>query len=465
MKKIYVLDTNILMDTAGTAINGFDDNDVVITGTTIMELEKHKNDEGETGFNVREASRIIKSLRERGNLYQGVALDFGGTFRIEENGVEHELPEWMLIESKTEKDNRILASTLSLIEKNPDMRVVLVTNDGLMQIRADALGIETQEYKNDSIATDDLYAGRRLLSLSVEHMNQLYKNGSLLISELTEFELDGLDPSGFLENEFLQIMALENNQSALAWVKNDEIVLLDGDVINAEYMGLTARNAGQRFMIAALNEPADKIPLVIVYGPAGTGKTLVAEAVGLSKTYGGEFKSRNAEYQNVYITRSNTLPENENLGYLKGDLEEKMGPLLAPFYDNLETLLKMSGDESPEQIEMMFEDLVREGGPVKIISLAYIRGRSIPESYIIIDEAQNLTAKQVKTIITRAGMNTKIVLLGDPEQIDAPRLSKKMNGLVYAAEKLKGQKLTAVVTMTEEECMRSDLAKVAEKLL
>ena len=167
----------------------------------------------------------------------------------------------------------------------------------------------------------------------------------------------------------------------------------------------------------------------------------------------------------MYITRSNTLPENENLGYLKGDLEEKMGPLLAPFYDNLETLLKMSGDESPEQIEMMFEDLVREGGPVKIISLAYIRGRSIPESYIIIDEAQNLTAKQVKTIITRAGMNTKIVLLGDPEQIDAPRLSKKMNGLVYAAEKLKGQKLTAVVTMTEEECMRSDLAKVAEKLL
>ncbi len=156
MKKIYVLDTNILMDTAGTAINGFDDNDVVITGTTIMELEKHKNDEGETGFNVREASRIIKSLRERGNLYQGVALDFGGTFRIEENGVEHELPEWMLIESKTEKDNRILSSTLSLIEKNPDMRVVLVTNDGLMQIRADALGIDAHEYKKDSIATDDL---------------------------------------------------------------------------------------------------------------------------------------------------------------------------------------------------------------------------------------------------------------------------------------------------------------------
>ncbi len=465
MKKIYVLDTNILMDTAGTAINGFDDNDVVITGTTIMELEKHKNDEGETGFNVREASRIIKSLRERGNLYEGVDLDFGGTFRIEENGVEHELPEWMLISSKTENDNRILASTLTLIEKNPDMRVVLVTNDGLMQIRADALGIETQEYKNDSITTDDLYTGRRLLSLSVEHMNRLYKNGSLPISELNEYELEGQERSEFLENEFLQIMALENNQSALAWIKGDEIVLLDGDVINDEYMGLTARNAGQRFMMAALNAPAEEIPLVIVYGPAGTGKTLVSEAVGLSKTYGSEFGGSGTEYKSVYITRSNTLPENENLGFLPGDLEEKMGPLLAPFIDNLEALLKMNGEESADQVEMMMEDLTREGGPVKIVSLAYIRGRSIPDSFIILDEAQNTTAKQIKTIITRAGMNTKIVLLGDPEQIDAPRLSKKMNGLVYAAEKLKGQKLTAVITMTEEECMRSELAKVAERLL
>jgi PhoH-like ATPase len=296
-------------------------------------------------------------------------------------------------------------------------------------------------------------------------MNRLYKNGSLPISELNEYELEGQERSEFLENEFLQIMALENNQSALAWIKGDEIVLLDGDVINDEYMGLTARNAGQRFMMAALNAPAEEIPLVIVYGPAGTGKTLVSEAVGLSKTYGSEFGGSGTEYKSVYITRSNTLPENENLGFLPGDLEEKMGPLLAPFIDNLEALLKMNGEESADQVEMMMEDLTREGGPVKIVSLAYIRGRSIPDSFIILDEAQNTTAKQIKTIITRAGMNTKIVLLGDPEQIDAPRLSKKMNGLVYAAEKLKGQKLTAVITMTEEECMRSELAKVAERLL
>lgn len=465
--KNYILDTNVLMDTAGSAINGFDDNNVIITGTTVMELEKHKNDEGERGFNVREATRLIKSLREKGNLYEGVKLDTGGLFRIEENGVEHKLPEWMLIEEKVSKDNRILSTTLTLMEKDKDNPTILVTNDGLMQIRADSLGIKTQEYKNDAVDTDTLYAGRDKLNISKEHLDTLFENKHIPLSDLTEYELDGKDPQTFLENEFFKLIGLENNASALAWVKKDQLVLLEDETINGDYMGLTARNAGQRFAIAALNAPAEDIPLVIIYGPAGTGKTLVSEAVGLSKTYNGGFASskEKGEYENVYITRSNTFPENENLGFLPGDLEDKMGPLLAPFFDNLETLLKMRGEESTEQIEYMMDDLTREGGPVKIVSLAYIRGRSIPQSYIILDEAQNTTAKQIKTLITRAGVGTKIVLLGDPDQIDAPRLSKKMNGLVYAAEKLKGQEKVAVITMEEEECQRSELAKIAEKLL
>ena len=174
--KNYILDTNVLMDTAGSAINGFDDNNVIITGTTVMELEKHKNDEGERGFNVREATRLIKSLREKGNLYKGVKLDSGGLFRIEENGVEHKLPEWMLIEEKVSKDNRILSTTLTLMEKDKDNPTILVTNDGLMQIRADSLGIKTQEYKNDAVDTDTLYAGRDTLNISKEHLDTLFKN-------------------------------------------------------------------------------------------------------------------------------------------------------------------------------------------------------------------------------------------------------------------------------------------------
>ncbi len=463
MKKIYVLDTNILIDSAGTAIFGFDDNDVVITATTIMELNKHKGDERERGYNVRETSRILRDLRsEQGDLYEGVPINDGGTFRIEKNGYEHELPVWLRNDEYAEADNRILATVLTIMEQNPDKKVALITNDFLMSLDAQALGIETQEYRNDKIESEEMYTGRITLMLDPDEVARLYRDKKIPLSEL-----EGDDSPDFMPNEFVEVNP-GTHSSALAWVRGDSLELLPEEIINGTYFGLTARNAGQRFAIAALNAPAEDIPLVIIKGPAGCGKTLLAEAVGLDKTYvGQEFqkgKSRaDEEYRNLYITRSNTLPETENLGFLKGDLEEKMGPLLSPFYDNMETLMRIGGETDPQQIQYQVDYMIDDGGPVKIVSLAYIRGRSLDKSVIIVDEAQNITPKQAKTLATRVGEGTKLVLLGDPAQIDSPRLTARSNGLVYAAEKMKDDELCAVITMYEKECVRSELSKRAAK--
>lgn len=462
MKKTYVLDTNILIDSAGTAIYGFDDNDVIITSTTITELNKHKGDEGERGYNVRETSRILRELRaEQGDLYQGVSINTNGTFRIEKNGYEHPLPEWLRSDKSAENDNRILATVLSLMDQNPGTKVALITNDFLMSLDAQALGIETQEYRNDKIESEEMYAGRRTVELSADAISRLYRDHSIPVDDEAFLEIENLMP-----NEFLEMHS--GTSSALGWVRNGEVTLLPEEIVNGTYFGLTARNAGQRFAIAALQAPAEEIPLVIIKGPAGCGKTLLAEAVGLDKTYiGREFhrgKERpEEEYRNLYITRSNTLPESENLGFLKGDLEEKMGPLLAPFYDNMETLMRIGGETDPQQIQYQVDYLIDDGGPVKIVSLAYIRGRSLDKSLIIVDEAQNITPKQAKTLATRVGEGSKLILLGDPEQIDSPRLTARSNGLVYAAEKMKDDDLCAVITMYERECVRSELSKRAAK--
>ncbi len=462
MKKIYVLDTNILIDSAGSAIYGFDDNDVIITSTTITELNKHKGDERERGYNVRETARILRDLRaEQGDLYQGVSINTNGTFRIEKNGYDHPLPEWLRSDKSAENDNRILATVLTLMDQNPGRKVALITNDFLMSLDAQALGIETQEYRNDKIESEEMYTGRRTVELSAEAIGRLYREHSMPVEDEAFAEVPNLMP-----NEFLEMHA--GTSSALGWVRNGQVTLLQEEIVNGTYFGLTARNAGQRFAIAALQAPAEEIPLVIIKGPAGCGKTLLAEAVGLDKTYiGREFrrgKERSEEeYRNLYITRSNTLPEKENLGFLKGDLEEKMGPLLAPFYDNMETLMRIGGETDPQQIQYQVDYLVDDGGPVKIVSLAYIRGRSLDKSLIIVDEAQNITPKQAKTLATRVGEGSKLILLGDPQQIDSPRLTARSNGLVYAAEKMKDDDLCAVITMYERECVRSELSKRAAR--
>lgn len=461
MKKIYILDTNILIQTAGQAIHGFADNHVVITHTTLEELDGLKNAPGETGYNARECIRIIGKLNEQeGNYLDGINLDNNGTFRIETNHLEAELPVGWKIEKP---DNRIICTAKSLA-KESDIPVVLITNDVAMRIKAISAGVETQGYRNEQVDIANTYTGKKELMVPPIVINELYEKREMTYERFSflcnnTFELE--------QNEFLLLTDDFNiKHTALAWYKKNEIKLINHKN-GLKVCGISPKNISQQFALEALLAPAEDVPLVILKGPAGCGKTILAMAAGLSKTYDRQYhkkgKNNSSEFDKVIISRSNTLSD-EDMGFLPGTLEEKMTPLLSPFFDNLEVLLRKGTDEEPEQIKMQMEDIL-ETGIVEITSLAYVRGRSIPRSYMIIDEAQNITVSQAKTIITRAGMGTKVILCGDPEQIDNPKLDKRNNGLVFTSERMKGSSLCAQISFEHDECVRSPLSyEAAEKL-
>lgn len=445
--KIFVLDTNILIQTLGRAIFGFADNCVVVTHTTIEELDGLKNAAGETGYNARQAIRVIESIKEGGkkNYSTGYPINSGGVFRIETNNLEAALPKgWSL----DKPDNRIICTTKSLSEKNHG-KAFLITNDVSMRIKADVAGIEAQGYHNEQIDTDDDFTGKcELVVDSGEGLvNMLYRNKDVQ----WDFTGEGKD---LPENTYITLR--EGQQSALCKKCDGRLKLLR-ELPDKGIYGVKPKSANQRFALDALMSPVEDIPLVILKGPAGCGKTYMALAAALEQV--NDDRS-NRKYDQIIITRSNTLSD-EDMGFLPGGIEEKMDPLLAPFYDNLRVLLKMGSNEDMEQIEIQLNDLM-VNGTIKIAPISYIRGRSIQNSFIIVDEAQNLSVTQAKTIITRAGLNTRVVMLGDPDQIDSPKLSKKSNGLVYVAEEMKGSKLAAQITFTEQkDCVRSPLASDA----
>jgi len=444
-KKTYVLDTNILM-TNPNAIYGFADNNVVITGTTLQELDAHKEDKGERGFNVRESARILDELRLKGDLNKGVELHNGGKLFLEANCIEDCLPQGY---SLSIADNRIIAAVLGMekSDKYP-MPVILVTNDLLMRINASACGVTVQSYKNEMIEDDEAYTGRCFIEWP-DPMFDIYGATEYPVPEDIELE----------ENEY--VILKNGNVSALCVHKSGMLYRLNDKELTA--YGIEGRNAPQKMLMHALLAPADEIPLVICKGPAGTGKTLLAIACALEQTYASmDNKKRNKDqkYESVMITRTNTISDND-LGFLPGTLEEKMDPLIAPFMDNMKTIFagkERDLDLAAEQIEY-----VMGKGIVNIAAVGYLRGRSLPNTYLIVDEAQNMTVHQALEIVTRAGEGTKVVLLGDPNQIDARYLDKRNNGLVFAAEKMKGSKLCAQITFEEEEAQRSALCVEAAK--
>ena len=442
MKKTFILDTNILIQTAGDALYGFDDNEVVVTHVTLEELDRKKTDMGEAGWGAREAIRKILALKDSGDYIKGVRIG-EGIFRIETNHTHGSLPEgW----DKARPDNLIIATAKALSELND--KVYLITNDAAMLIKARVAGVHAESYQNDQIDSEKLYTGRCEIGAFPDDINKIYDNKTIDLPNLPEED-------EIYENEFVCLKS--GSQSALARYNEGKLHLINP---KTRVFGIEPKNQGQSFAMNALMAPAEEIPLVILKGAAGTGKTYCALAAGLEQVYRG----CEALYDSIIITRSNTLPENEDLGFLPGSLEEKMGPLLAPFYDNVKSLLRKDSKEDMSQIEMQTQDLM-ETGILQITSLAYIRGRSIPNSYIIVDEAQNMSRNQIKTLVSRCGIGTKLIIMGDPDQIDTPKLSKKSNGLVYLSEKMKGSKFCAQITFDENECVRSPLAAEAIKLL
>ncbi len=446
--KNFVLDTNILL-TSPTAILGFDDNNVWITGTVLQELDSKKRLMNEIGFNARTVIKQINHYRESGDLTNGVPLENGGHLFVEPNGVKIEyLPSGFSLDNP---DNRILASVKHLMLQGKG-DFIIITNDASMQINASICGIAVESYKNDHYISDEGYKGWTNLKVDYKYIDALYKVGYISV-DIKELDYE------FVENEFFILTA--GNTSALAIYRNGEFKLVD----KKNAYGVTPRNAAQTFALYALLAPVDEIPFVILKGEAGSAKTFLSLAAGLENVDCSSAVSKNYKhegYNKVLISRNN-ITSDDDFGYLPGDIDDKMGPLLAPFYDNLETLIRNNDNSlSNEDIQLQIDDLF-ESGLIKVCPLAYMRGRSIYNSYLIVDEAQNATKTQMRDIVTRAGEGTKVVICGDPKQIDNHMLDKYNNGLVFAADRFKGSPLCAQLTFDKEECVRSSLATEALK--
>lgn len=438
MKKTFVLDTNVLLHDP-QALFRFEDNDLVIPMTVIEEIDRFKKELSETGRNARQFSRIMDGLRAKATLIEGAELETGGHLRVDLYTEEHmkSLPP----ELRTDQgDNRILAVALD-VRSRSNSPVVFVTKDTNLRIKADLLGLTAQDYESDKVSLDELYSGTAEVLLSRDEVDLFYNQGFLPIKQ------------EFLANQCLTLMDAANpSHTALARYNRplrQAVPLLrapkDG------LWGIHPRNREQQFAFdMLLNED---IQLVTLVGKAGTGKTLLAIAAGLYKS------ADDGQYNRLLVSRP-IFPLGRDLGYLPGDIDEKLSPWMQPIFDNVELLL--GAVEEGSKRKRGYKELV-DLGLLEIEPLTYIRGRSIPKQYMIVDEAQNLTPHEIKTIITRAGEGTKIILTGDPYQIDNPYIDSASNGLTYVVDKFKSEDIAGHITLDKGE--RSCLAELAANLL
>jgi PhoH-like ATPase len=435
MKKTFVLDTNVLLHDP-EAIFRFEENDVVIPIWVVEEIDHFKREVTEIGRNARKASRELDNLRLKGPISEGVQLETGGRLSISMERVQDDLPPTL---GDNKGDNLILGVAIAVQKKKKN--VVLVSKDTNLRIKANALGVEAEDYERGKIHFDELYPGWKTIKVDGGLLDKIYKERKIQLPA---------DPSlSFHLNEMVHLECDDgSSKSALARFDKDEgIVLLDDQ---KPIWGITARNREQRFALDLLLN--DKISLVTLVGKAGTGKTLLAIAAGLYKVADLQV------FKKLLVTRP-IFPLGKDIGFLPGELEEKLKPWMQPIFDNLELLLHLTDAQKGKS---PYKELV-EHGILQIEALTYIRGRSIPCQYMIVDEAQNLTPHEVKTILTRAGEKTKVVLTGDPYQIDNPYVDASSNGLTYVAEKFKDHVLAGHVTLTKGE--RSGLAEAAANML
>ena len=430
MIKTYVIDTNVLIQ-APYALECFEDNHLVLPLVVLEELDGLKKAEGEKGANARAAVRKLEEYRHKGDLLQGVELPGGGCLRVEKNYVNVELPPDL---PDDKPDNRILKVCKGLADDKKADQVILVTKDIVLRLKAQILGIKAEDFETKGISTENLY--------------QSDEEGNQFLPELHENEFVILTPDQSAKKTLLGRVS-GNKVVPLAFKKSKPY-------------GVSPRNVGQYFMQEALMADADTAPLVIIKGMAGTAKTFYSLAVGMEKVYNNPTK----EYRRVIVCRPNAQFD-DDIGFLPGDENEKIAPLMRPIIDNLEQILDSDESKRYEDEDELTDKVaeVFERGIIRTEALNFIRGRSIAKTYLIIDEAQNMTPNQVKGIITRAGHGTKIILLGDPQQIDRPFLDERTNGLSYAAKHMMNSPLCWQITLSADECERSILAMDAVKRL
>lgn len=392
MRKIFILDTNVLIHDPNCIYN-FRGNDIILPIFVVEEIDKLKRNQN-TAIQARMVSRVLDAIREKGSLAKGVELPNDIFFKVEIRNDTSLLPKCL---ARDVMDNNIISVTLGIKNENPDRRVIIVSKDINMRIKADSLGLEVEDYNTDRVEYTELYDGFFDVEVSKEIYDEFEKNGKI---DFSKIEDTGIKPT---PNCFFKLRYKDNMQSG-RYAEGKIKKFLLGD---SEAWGLRARNDEQRFAMELLMD--DNVKVVTLVGGAGTGKTLLAIASGL------ELVVEKKKYKKILIARP-IIPMGKDLGYLPGSEKEKMRPWMQPIFDNIDFLSENKEDKVGEKVVQGLENM----GMLKIEPLTYIRGRSIPKGLIIIDEAQNLTPLEIKTIVTRAGQDTKIIFTGDPQQIDSP---------------------------------------------
>jgi len=437
-KKVFVLDTNVLLHDP-MSICHFQEHDIVIPIVVIEEIDTFKKDQTEIGRNARAVSRQLDKLRLTGSLSRGVVMEGGGTLVVDVT--PHPLDLGLTTLDKHKADNQILACALAQLKVRKE-KVVMVSKDTNLRIKADALGLLAEDYTTDRVAVDELYTGTLVWEVDPVKMDMLFDGG------LVPDEDRPLNP-----NQFVTLVDRSND----AHTALGRFYAADGRIhplkrVEMPPWGVKPRNREQQFALELLLD--DTIQVVTLLGKAGTGKTLLAIAAGLQQVVDEE------RFNKLLVSRP-VMPMGRDLGFLPGDVSEKLRPYMQPIYDNLDFIVAANMEQ--RRRSSMTPGQLEEGGYMSVEPLTYIRGRSIPNQYIIVDEAQNLTPHEVKTILTRAGDGTKIVLTGDPFQIDNPYVDASTNGLSYLAEHFKHLEIAGHVTLVKGE--RSKMAELASNLL
>lgn len=445
LNKIKILDTNVFLSDP-KALFSYPNEVLVIPISVIEEIDEFKKGLNELGRNAREVLRKIDKLRKRGKISAtdklGIELNNKGRLIIELNHIA-EVPSGL---SSDKVDNRLLAVALAYSKKYPQSEVSLVSKDANLRIKADAMGLVALDYEAANQKTpDSFYKGYQEIFFEEREIKDFLRHKTL------DYNKEGLNP-----NEYV-LMTCKDNESLNAVARFDgESKCLVELLKVGDIFGLEALNTEQKIAIDLLMNP--DIPLITITGKAGTGKTLLAVAAGLRQTVDEE------NYRKLLVSRP-VFPMGKDIGYLPGTVEEKLNPWMQPIFDNLEFLFSI-GNDKKQQVRVVnrnrHEELINQG-ILQVEPLTYIRGRSIPQQFMIVDEAQNLTLHEIKTIVTRAGKGTKIILTGDPEQIDNPYIDSQSNGLTQIVERLKDDVLTGHVHLIQGE--RSELAEMTSNKL
>jgi PhoH-like ATPase len=436
MKKNYVLDTNVLLHDP-RAIFRFEDNDVIVPIYVIEEVDQFKREGSERGRNARQIARVLDELREQGgSLASGVTLQSGGTLRV---AVPLKRPELPSAIDKAAMDQAILQTAFDVREQDGGRPTIFVTMDSNLRIRADALGMVAQNYENQRVEVEQLDTGVKEIEVDAKEIDAFFQEGHF-----------GQGVSGLAPNVCILLRDRTNpSHTALGRYDANKKEIMALRTPRDGVMGVRPRNKEQSYAIDLLLD--ESIRLVTLVGKAGTGKTLLALAAGLKRTM------EDGVYTRMLVSRP-VMPLGRDIGFLPGDVDEKLNPWMQPIFDNLEFLFSSGTRKGPRAYAELLDS-----GQIQVEPLTYIRGRSLPQQFMVVDEAQNLTPHEVKTIITRSGDGTKIVLTGDPGQIDNPYVDSASNGLTICADRFRGEKLAGHIVLAKGE--RSELAELAANML